>query len=791
MKLPVPSLFSKKAPSNYYLSLLLRDEKAIAVVLQEIDGKLKIIGNHQTSFSRNLEDIPFEELLESLDKTISKAEEMLPPHIETEKTIFGVKASWVEEKKIKKEYLAKLKKLCDELSLQPIGFMVITEAISHLLSQEEGAPLSAILAEVGSSAINLTLFRAGKIVEAHSARIEDSATKTVDRLLHHFTTDVLPSRILLLNAQSGESLAQDFLKHHWSKSIPFLHVPQISVLPEGFDGKAMVFGAGEQMGFSVLDALGDITVINMDGEGDKETTEEVVKEELKEEKKMDEKLGKIDEEPDNEETPDEASEEAADTELPVKGGENFGFVMDQDITSVTPHKPAAAMPDDVAKSTFGGTSDYVPHNFDRPTRSRIDESDNDMDTEEGSSFFTDIMGTVTGLFANLKLPSVPGMSLGGNKKLLAIPVVVVLLIALGIFYLTSVKATVTLHMDAKKIDNSTDITLRTDSGNDLSQKILAAKEVDTSIDGSATADATGTKDVGEKAKGTLTFYNNSDSKKTISGGSTVTSSNDLDFIVDKDVSVASASGDAISSKPGTATVTVTAKNIGSEYNLPSGTKFELSGTSTNIIAAKNDSAFSGGYKKTVTVVAKKDIDKLTSDLTNQLQGEAKDALKGKAGNGQELLPIFTSTELTKKSLDNNVGDEAKKVTLKGTMTFTTLSYSTDDLKQLAEATLKGKYEQDLSLSDKGITTQLTDVKAGKNNQATATLSMNAGLLPKLNNEDIVKNLTGKSFADATTYLKSLPQVSSAEITLSPSLPLLPKLLPRFSDHITVVEQTND
>ena len=69
--------------------------------------------------------------------------------------------------------------------------------------------------------------------------------------------------------------------------------------------------------------------------------------------------------------------------------------------------------------------------------------------------------------------------------------------------------------------------------------------------------------------------------------------------------------------------------------------------------------------------------------------------------------------------------------------------------------------------------------------------MNAGLLPKLNNEDIVKNLTGKSFADATTYLKSLPQVSSAEITLSPSLPLLPKLLPRFSDHITVVEQTND
>jgi len=173
-------------------------------------------------------------------------------------------------------------------------------------------------------------------------------------------------------------------------------------------------------------------------------------------------------------------------------------------------------------------------------------------------------------------------------------------------------------MQAKKIDNSTDITLRTDAGNDLSQKILAAKEVDTSVDGSVTTAATGQKEESDKAKGSITFYNNSDSKKTVPSGTTITSSNNLDFITDKDVSVESASGDAISSKPGTATVTVTGKDIGSEYNLPSGTKFVLSGISSNVLAARNDSAFSGGSKKQVTVVAKKDIDTLTTNLSKEL-----------------------------------------------------------------------------------------------------------------------------------------------------------------------------
>jgi hypothetical protein len=793
MKLPVPSLFAKKAPSNYYLALLLRSEKTIAVVLQEIEGRLKIIGSHESSFSTNLEQIPFEELLETLDKTISRAEEMLPPNIETEKTVFGVKEAWVEEKKIKKEHLVQLKKVCESLSLQPIGFMVITEAISHLLSEEEGAPLSAILTEIGKNSVTLTLFRASKILETHSGPIEGSITQTVDRLLHHFTIDVLPSRMIILDENHDEALAQEFLAHHWSKSIPFLHVPQISLLPAGFDGKAMIYGAGEQMGFSVQEALGDIKVLTIDSTepvsklSPKEKIAEEAKPSTSSEQNKEELLSEDLKEKEYEGKDILNDEKEADVAAPLVG-DNFGFVMNEDITKSTPHTeiPLPHKEESIESRSFTDTQPAI-HQRQMTRHEPLEEEDTSQD--EG---FMKYVSFIPAVLSKFSLPALPLLGVGGiSKRLIILPAIIVLLLILGLSYLFAVKATVTLHMEAKKIDDSTTITLRTDSENDLAQKILTAKEVETSVDGTVSTAATGKKDVGEKAKGTITLYNNSDSKKTISSGTTISSSNNLDFVTTGDIAIASASGDATSSKPGTASVGVTAKNIGSEYNLPSGTKFSIDGISSSSLAGKNDSAFSGGSKKTVTVVAKKDTDTLTEDLTKQIEGKAKDTLKDKAGAGQQILPIFTGTTLSKKSFDNDVGDEASKVTLKGTITFTTLSYNTEDLGKVAQAAIQGKYDKDLALSNKGIVTELQDIKPGKNGEATASLVMDAGLLPKIDEESVTKNITGKSFDDATAYLQTLPQVSGAEIQLSPSIPLLPKLLPRFTKNIKIVLQTND
>jgi hypothetical protein len=343
MKLPIPSLFGKKGSSDaYYLALLLRDEKIVAVILQEVAGQLTTIGTSETHLITPLEQTPYDELLDILDKTISRAEDKLPSNIETEKTIFGVKDTWVTDKKINKEQLSLLKKLCDALTLTPIGFMVVSEAIAHLLNKEEGAPLSAIVAEIGQHAASLSLFRAGRVIEAHSANITDSATLAVDRLLHHFTVDVLPSRIILFNGRDDEKVSQEFISHQWSKSIPFLHVPQISVLPVGFDARAMIHGAGEQMGFTVIPDPIDTAIKTTTGKVTKkadsstEMDEEIAGESSSLHSDIDAKSEKVAADA------QDISTDKADL-MPVSG-DNFGFVMNQDIETVAPVKAPAASP---------------------------------------------------------------------------------------------------------------------------------------------------------------------------------------------------------------------------------------------------------------------------------------------------------------------------------------------------------------------------------------------------------------------------------------------------------------
>src|SRR5882724_7754972 len=338
MKLPIPFFNkNKQNESAYYLALLLTDEKASAVILQETFGKLEIIGKHEEFFPASIETLRQEELITLVDKTISRAEEVLPPDLETHKTVFGVKEDWVETetKKIKKDYLAKLKKVCDNLDLTPIGFMVVTEAISNLLQEEEGAPLSAILAEVGKETASLALYRGGKVVERIHGPLTESAPKTVDTLLKHFTTAVLPARIILFDAKEAEKLSQQFIGHQWSKSLPFLHVPQITVLPAGFDAKAVTFGAATQMGFE-LSGMNNKTALEPLPDTPLSLTEENDTKEPEEEKMLEEKDEGL-----HEEAPE--SHEASPSLI---SSDNFGFVMGEDIASLLPQKNEQKHPDD-------------------------------------------------------------------------------------------------------------------------------------------------------------------------------------------------------------------------------------------------------------------------------------------------------------------------------------------------------------------------------------------------------------------------------------------------------------
>lgn len=733
MKLPSFSFFSKKEKSQYYLALLLRDEKVTAVIFEELLGRVTVIGSHEEEFSDSIETVPLEEWLEVLDKAISQAESRLPQNVETQKTIFGVKEDWVFEKQIKKEYLAKLKKVSDELGLTPIGFLVIPEAIAHFLGKEEGVPVSAILIEVGKQKIAVSLLRAGRVLETKRTRVEDTIAETTDRILHHFTSyEVLPSRIILFNSKNGEDLSQKLIGHSWSKSLPFLHVPQITTLPAGFDAQSIIFGAASEMGFEVLDSLPVETPLRPSEAKALEDSEEQVKE-----------------------TETTMQEESAT--------ENFGFVIDKDVSkqSIVPVPTLAEQPkESVAKK-------IAPPVFEK---------------------VKPLILNAIALISTIRVPHIWNMK---KRKMVFIPPLILLFCILLLFlYVMGIKAQVILKVKPMVLEKNQEVTFSTSNATDFTKNLISSESLVVSADGSLSTPATGTKEIGEKAKGSVTIYNNSLESKTFPKDSSIKSTNDLEFTLDESITIASASGDASSPSPTSKKVSVTAKDIGKEYNLPSGTKFTIGTFPVTTVVAKNESAFSGGSKKEVTAVAKGDLDKLTSELPKSLEKQAKEEMTKKVSQDKEILPNFANTTLSKKTFDKNAGEEAKSVKLTASVSYQTIAYKKSDLESFAKNFVT-QNAKDMTFSGEDISIEVKNIKEKDNKEITATVYTKATLLPAFDYKKLSDSISGKSFQDAKDFLIKMPRVSEVDFVMRPSISFLPKMLPRRAQNISFEVTRND
>ena len=736
MKLPIGNFFEKKTDSEYFLTLTLRNERATAVVFEKTSGRVKVVGKGEKEFKRTIEEEDEEDLLKALDVAISDAESSLPDNVESHKTIFGIKGNWVEEGKIKKEYLGKLKKISDSLDLKPMGFLVVTEAISHLLQKEEGAPVSAILCEVGKNALTVSLLKAGKILEEKTSEVHENKPFTVDALLKHFEApEVLPSRIIIFG--SNEDLTQEFLGFTWSKSLPFLHPPQITSLPLDFDAQAVLFGAVSQMGLSVVMDTLDKTF----KEGDSLAK-------ALEEEKLKEPVEKVSE---------------------AMSSDYFGFKEGADIS-----KETSKVPEVPAESPLTAVEDTaeIPEGIKEEKTGRAELP------EKAGFLLLGARQTLGKVFAYTK-------TMKRKPALIGIGAVILLVFLLFI-YLFATSATLTLGVSAKESAKSEKITF-TKGSTDVSNNEISGKFVTDTQDGKSTIDTTGKKETGDKAKGTVTIFNSADSPRTFTEGTAITSSNNLEFTLDKSVTVASGSSDPINPKSGQANVTVTASKFGTSYNLPSGTKFTIGELST--VAAKNDDAFSGGTTKNVSVVAKADIDKLTKQLTSDLQKKAREELSKQVTSDSVLLPVFSSEDFSKKSFSKDADDEAQQVSLTAEIEFTGIIYSKKDLISFAKDSFQKELGPNLVIDEKNLSLDVKDFEK-TDDGVSGTMEITAILLPKIDEKSLASEIAGKSLSDAQRRLEGLPKVETVEIRISPSIPFLPKRLPISSGKIKFIIEKN-
>lgn len=656
-----------------------------------------------------------EDLIAAADTALSGAASELPNETqEPSKTVFGVPSSWVEGGQIKEEYIDKIRKICASLSLEPSGFVVLPEAIAYFVKSNEGAPLNGIVVGIGSESLEIAVFKLGNLVGNVSvARSVSIAEDVMEGLVRFKLTDNLPSRILIFDGKEGQldEARQALVSVDWLSSEVSEKVKFLHI------PKVEIVEPKEKVLAVCLagaSEIGQALTVSFAGHEDVVDLEEEIP------------------------TVEKNFEESDITP------EELGFISGADIKASSQMPSHAPVIENVqyAQEESRGMAPQI--NFPKVPDLKL---------------------------PRFKLPilphfRLPRFTMPKNGLIVGLCILGFVAIAGLLAWFILPKATVTVYVSPKKIDSSQNITLGTD---------LQTRQEELTVNGSKTVSVTGTKTVGDNAKGQVTIYNAADSV-TLPAGTKVTDPSGLAFTLDNDTSVASGSGLL---NLGTSTAAVTATDIGSQYNLASGTTFSVSGYASNELTAKNENSFSGGSSRDITAVSAEDRNKAETSLTAQLKEDGSSKIKEKISSDEVLIDDSVSATSSGKQFNHKVGDEASDLNLTMDMDIKGLVASKSDLNKIAMNALKDKVPVGFVLRANQITTEFTLV-SGKKYKVKFT----ANLLPEIKTDDIVKKIVGKSPKDADSILSAIPGYTRSQITIVPRLGPL-ATLPHLNKNITV------
>lgn len=273
--------------------------------------------------------------------------------------------------------------------------------------------------------------------------------------------------------------------------------------------------------------------------------------------------------------------------------------------------------------------------------------------------------------------------------------------------------------------------------------------------------ATGSKNVGEKAKGTVKFSTNNISNlgTTIPAGTSLTTSSGVAFLTDAPVTI------TISNYQNAPT-TVTAAEQGAKYNAASG---QLEGAPSGISASLVDST-SGGTDRVVKVVTAADVQKakesLVEDESKGMEAQLKSQLKY-----AKVIPGSYRVDYTdvKSTPDVGVESESGNAVLAATVAYGLYGLGDSELGKYLDAYLKkqlgGNDSQRVYQNgkDKAEFQDVTNTADG----AQLTLIATAKVGPRLEETDIKQQALGRKTGEIQETLQAVRGIDAVEVKYFP------------------------
>lgn len=664
----------KQEIENYW-ALLIESEWITSAVWHINDkGEVEIVATAPPTRWEN-------NLLEAVDISLSACSQKLSEDVsDPTKTVFGLPNTWIENGNVKDEKLQELKSICDNLSLTPSGFVVLSEAISHLLKEEDKSSLNSMLIGISDQNLEISIYNlgvlAGVTIVSRSVSIDDDVTEGLTRLGEGLTN--FPSKIILYNQmeQELEELKEVLNNSDWTKigNSKFVHTPQIEI----FDPNKKIFAVA-LAGGSELGAV----------KGVEET--------------------KVDELP---------LEEVANVEEPNEiTAKDLGFVQDEPVPVKKIELPS--------------------FHITRP---------------------------------NIKVPKLHfKFNLLNNNRFFVIlfsSFIAMLIIGFAFWWFYP-KAIVNIYVSPKKIEENLELSLDSD---------LKLNDNKSEVNGEKTITTTGTKTVGDKAKGKVKVQNGTAFPINLPSGSILVSTSDLKFVT---AETASISGALSPSSPGVAEIDVIAASIGSEYNIGKDEIFKVANYPKAEVDATTLDTFSGGSSRQISAVSDDDRRKILNELTEELVDQAKKELKDKIDSDQLLIDSSIEIDSKTEDFSNKVGDEASSLKLTLELEINILSVSKSELGEKSQSILKDKIPQGFILRDDQIKYEI------ESNEEYFDVLVVANLLPDIDNQEIAKKIVGKYPKLAEDYFLSIPGFVKAEFKIKPMFPGKMGTLPHVVKNMTI------
>lgn len=359
-------------------------------------------------------------------------------------------------------------------------------------------------------------------------------------------------------------------------------------------------------------------------------------------------------------------------------------------------------------------------------------------------------------------PKVPNFTTF-RKKLVLIILGALLLIGFlvwAIFF--APRATVVISAKTTPSAISMPVTISPSGSTDYEKAVLKASTQQESEEKSVEFTATGKKDAGKKATGTVVFSTNDAGTAiggvTISAGTKLKDSSGNVFVTDETVVLNASNYNG-------APVGITASENGSKYNAASGS---MSGAPSNV-SASIDGSTSGGVTKMVTVVSQSDIQKAKQEIADEETDEVRSRLTKKFTNNELVLSESFDVKYDDVNVTPAEGKEAETATLTTNVTYSLQAVSRSEVSGFLDSHMVKELEgrDDQRVYDNGSQKAVFESISTEGKTIKANLVATAQIGPKIQDDEVKNQVKGKRYGEVQQSLEAIQGVDSVDVKFFP------------------------